>query len=418
MNWSFKKKPQDDVVAPRAERTGLFSRRPKADAQDVEAVEVVSVMADVYPDRDPAPGELPSDITLGLDKPDGMNGDTALDEGSALSASTESLKVDTASEVSTASASVKEKKSLWKRASKAKGEAKAVKPEKATKASKAKTPQAPEDGPRPLKVLIGFLPDSSEKDTYFYMLGVAQKNLDSENIGWAGLTKFENGYAYEIHEGGQGKGYLESIINHFKSLPPFSAEETHRAFIRTATRTVRVERTPNGLYSVILPESDETPQSDWLTTGKKLAPLVEKRTGLFVMGAIIFMTSLVALMGGYATRYQPYTQSFVSLERVPVSKLPHSQWNRLTNLPPGDYVQALKFEGNEWLVQTPSNPTGKATPPAKPTASKPGASKIAATEQSASKPVTPSTPTAAAPVSGTPGTEPAPTGPTVPPVNP
>lgn len=396
MSWSFKKKPKDELVVPVREKTALFTRKPQADTvvQDVDVIEmkdisdVVSVMAEEYPAREPHVGETLHTFDDFVPQPE--DGPSHFD----MMGTPETVREVPDAEPTPA----KVKKPLW---------SKGVKSEKAAKVAKA--PKAPKesasahhaDGPRPLKVLIGFLPDSSEKDTYFYMLGVAEKNLDSENIGYASLTKFENGYAYEIHEGGAGRGYLDSILSHFRSLPSFAAEETHRAFIRTATRTVRVERTAAGLYSVILPESDTTPQSEWLTVGKKLSPLVEKRTGLFLGGVVLFLSGLIALMGGYATRYQPYTPSVVNIERMPVDKLPHSQWSRLTSIQSGDYVMALKFEKNEWLVQTPSNPTGKAGGTKSSSQSSPAAKSVQGPAAGNSHPVAPTAPpSAAAPAGG------------------
>lgn len=358
MTWSLKKKkPDADVILPPSEGKGLFRRGAKqalaAAAADAETVEVVTVWnASEYP---PASAELDGADAISRVEP--KLGDTPVVAPEVPAAATpeQPVHVEPTKEA---------KKPLWAKGSKKEKEPKLAKP------PKAKTDKSPAGAPRPLKVLIGYLPDSSERDTYYYMLGVAEKNLDSENIGYAGLTKFETGYAYEIHEGGNGRGFLDSILSHFKQLPAFSAEETHHAFIRTATRTVRVERTSAGIYSVILPESDTTPQSDWVVSGKKLAPLVEKRTGLFVAGVVIFLSSIVALMGGYATRYQPYTATVVNIERVPVAKLPYSQWNTLTNLQPGDYVMALRYDRGEWLVQTPSNPSGRAGGPPRPGAAR------------------------------------------------
>jgi hypothetical protein len=359
MSWSFKKKPAAEGARPLLHERATLRQRMPGDEDSIQDVEIedirdvpglvvetmcVPLMAEGDLNRDPAPAEAPA--TAVSSHTDTESAQPVIDDSVADSAA---LHDEVPTEV---------KKSRWL---------------KSAKGEKAVTPT---EISRPIKVLIGFLPDASEKDTYFYMLGVAQKNLDSENIGWAALQRFENGFAYEIHEGGSGRGYLDSLLEHFRSLPSFSAEETHRAHIRTATRTVRVERTATGLYSVILPESDTTPQSDWLTPGKKLAALVEKRTGLFLGGVVIFLSSLLALMGAYATRYQPYTPVVVSLERVAANKLPHAQWNRLTNLAPGDYVQALRYEHNEWIVQTPSNPSGKIGG-ARPNAVKPAPGAIA-----------------------------------------
>lgn len=374
MKWSKKNTPAADVVMPPVEKKGLFSRTSKhsRSTEDAETVDVISV---INANEAPRAAEFDGGDALSRVEPVLESG--ALNAMNATSAEESPVaNVDAETAVKTEG---KEKKPLWSKSSKKAKEPKPVKPAKA-KSEKV----SPTEGPRPLKVLIGYLPDSSERDTYYYMLGVAEKNLDSENIGFAGLTKFETGYAYEIHEGGSGRGFLDSVLKHFKELPAFTAEEGHRAFIRTATRTVRIERTPAGIYSVILPESDTTPQSEWVVPGKKLAPLVEKRTGLFVAGIVIFLSSIVALMGAYATRYQPYTATLVNIERVPVAKLPFSQWNSLTNLSAGDYVMALKFEKGEWLIQTPSNPTGKAGGTSKPNSRRGAAARPAAAAAAAS----------------------------------
>ena len=218
---------------------------------------------------------------------------------------------------------------------------------------------------RPLKVLIGYLPDASEKDTFFYMLGVADKSLDSESISGVAMAKYKSGYAYEIHEGGDGRSYLDAIIKYFNGLPPYDANEPYRVHIRTAMRTIRVERTGNGLYAVILPESDKTPQSEWLVGGRKLKPLVDKRTGFLIGASCICALSFFALLGGFITRYAPQNETTVRLERVPVSQLPHAQWSRLVSLADDDYAKALKFENKKWVIQTPSDPTGSGIKKAK-----------------------------------------------------
>jgi len=384
MKWSLGKKSKDAVVLPApVEKRSLFSRRGEAKSgattEAAEVTDFVELSATSRPLGETGSREpyLGADVAATEEAGGNVShSDFALpgfDPELAALAAGQATEADLAAEsiaplepgadvtAALAEDAPPAKASRWGKAGK-KSE-KAAKLEKPVNAAKAAKQQSSAAVQRPLKVLIGYLPDSSERDTYFYMLGVAEKNLDSENIGWAALTKFESGYAYEIHEGGNGRGYLDSLISHFRSLPAFSAEETHRAYIRTATRTVRVERTAKGLYSVMLPEADETPQSEWLVANKKLSALVEKRTGLFLGGVVLFLSSLVALMGGYATRYQPYTASVVNIERVAVNTLPHSQWNKLMNLPAGDYVMALKYEKNEWLIQTPSNPSGRAAKP-------------------------------------------------------
>lgn len=255
-----------------------------------------------------------------------------------------------------------------------------------------------DDGTRPIKLLVGYLTDTTEKDTYYYMLGVAERNLDSDNIGWAGLFPFEGGFAYEIHEGGNGRSYLESVIEHFRSLPPFTADEDQYVFIHTTSRTVRIERTKTGLHAVLLPEGETPEESEFVQQGKKLTPLVEKRTGLFLSGVALLLVGLMAMAGAFITRYQPYTPGVLKMDRVPVAQLPFSQWVNVMRVPSNDYVTALRYEKGKWVVETAL--TGKAGLPTPGAGGKPaGAASAAAgpAAGAASAPTPPVPPLPAAP---------------------
>lgn len=205
---------------------------------------------------------------------------------------------------------------------------------------------------RPIRVLMGFLPGVTARDATEFALGVAEKNFDQPGIAFYDAFAFEDGYVYEVHEGGPGKAYAPDVIRYFKTLPPFAPGEAHAVVLPTATRSVRIERTRGGLQTVLLPESNSQSPSEGFAGTTKMRPAVSKRTGLLVSGAALFVTGFFGLLFSLIARIPTYdAPPVVTVERVDYGKLPLAQWPRLASVPPTRYVKALRFEKGSWRVE-------------------------------------------------------------------
>ena len=202
----------------------------------------------------------------------------------------------------------------------------------------------------PIRILIGFLPEVTEKDARDYALGVAERHFDQPAIAFYDAFKYGDGYAYEVHEGGEGQAYLPKILEYFDSLGPFAAGEDTRVVIQTGTRKVQVNRARNGIAALLLPDSSTEPVTDWLVPEQKMAPALNKRTGFLVVGAVFFVTGFFAvILSSTLTRIQPYTPPpQAGVETISYESLPISQWPRLLNLAPNTYVSKLVFENKKW----------------------------------------------------------------------
>lgn len=204
----------------------------------------------------------------------------------------------------------------------------------------------------PIQVIIGFLPEVTERDAREYAAGIAEKHFQQLSLAYYDAFKYGNGYAYEAHEGGEGKAFLPEILAHFERLGPFRNEEDSAVVIKTATRMVHVERTREGLSAIILPEraSESTEVTSWLSTSSAMLPVINTRTGFLMVGAALFTSGFVAMMvTSMLTRYQPYEEPPpVAVEFLRADSLPFSQWRQIESVPLDSFVRTLRYRNGRW----------------------------------------------------------------------
>jgi len=207
---------------------------------------------------------------------------------------------------------------------------------------------------KPIRVLIGYLADlSSERTAREFASGVADRNVTSPFISYLGLQKCGTGYAYEIHEGGHGRSYLEPVLKYYAGLPPNTDEERTSVFIATSTRMVQLVKSQEGLVCVQLPESYTASETDWLIPTRKLKPIAGQNTALMALSGVFLAVGLISLIGAYAVRYQPYLPPpKAAHDRVSFDAVPLSQWQAMTSLAPGEYVKSLRYLSGNWRLQT------------------------------------------------------------------
>ncbi len=202
----------------------------------------------------------------------------------------------------------------------------------------------------PVRVIIGYLPEVNERDAREYAQGMAEKHFDQMGIAFFQAFKHANGYAFEAHEGGPGKAYLPSIIEHFDAQGPYRLGENHSVVIRTATRMVEVQRLRDGLASIVLPESSEVAATEWLHASKGMIPGLNRRTLFFYAGAAVFATGVLSmLLSATVFRLQMHEDAPpIKLESISANNLPRAQWSRVEALPPNSYVRAIRFRNDKW----------------------------------------------------------------------
>lgn len=206
----------------------------------------------------------------------------------------------------------------------------------------------------PIQLLIGWLPKVASKDARLYVEGLADKHCNNLKESGFLIYPFEGGWAYEIQEGGTGKGYLPQILKVLaaerkQDLP---LADTTKFVIQTAQRRVQVELQNEGLLAIHLPESTLTPVTDGLTPDTSLRELLPERRNVMFVGAAVLVAGVITFGTALIWRYQPQlTPSPVTVAYVK-NTMPFDQWGSLsvTKLPAGTAVTKLEYTNNKWEI--------------------------------------------------------------------
>jgi hypothetical protein len=223
----------------------------------------------------------------------------------------------------------------------------------------------------PIRVLIGFLAEVSEREAREYAQGVADRNCQQISLVYFDAFKFGNGCAYEIHEGGSGRAFLPEIIKAFQANGAYrkNGMEDASVFIPTATRMVQVSRTPEGLQAFMLPENTTEVATAGLQGTTKMSPALPTLVAVLVAGAALFITGFLALSLAMISRIQPYEAATApAVENVTdgFANSPLSRWAALQSVSGDEYVKAVRFANGKWEIQrgtAEAAPVAPAVPP-------------------------------------------------------
>jgi hypothetical protein len=201
----------------------------------------------------------------------------------------------------------------------------------------------------PVFALVGYLPDVSEKDAEAYAKSVAVSHMEMPHRSYYLVLPFAKGFLYEVHEGGQAKAFLPSIIKSLE-LQREAGAEIPRVFVKTSRRVVRIELEQSGPQAMLMPESCEEPTSEGLVQSSGMKPVEESNTQFLVLGAAIMTVGLAIIVGGATVREFNKIEIPEAIERTAQTNLPFAQWKLLENVEPGQYIAALKYENSRWTT--------------------------------------------------------------------
>lgn len=220
----------------------------------------------------------------------------------------------------------------------------------------------------PIRVLIGFLAEVSEREAREYAMGVAERNCEQISLVYYDAFKVGTGCAYEIHEGGNGRAYLPEIIKAFNTRGTHrkGGEDDTSVFIPTATRMVQVSRTAEGLQAFLLPENTTEVPTTWLQGTTKMSPALPTLVAVLIAGAALFTTGFLALSLALVSRIQPYdVPPTPAIENVndAFASSPLSRWAALQSVSGNEYVKAVKYAKGKWEIQRASSDAEPAPAP-------------------------------------------------------
>lgn len=200
----------------------------------------------------------------------------------------------------------------------------------------------------PTKAVIGWLePGGSKRDTMEHVKDYATKHFDSPNSAFYALMPFLGGWLYELHENGPGLSYLPAAAQAM-------AEKRDPAWFRVGQRAFSVTMRDKKPYCVLKPEKESQALFDAdvgrLQPRGKMNRLIRRGTGTLIVGSTIFGAGS-AFMVATGVFHLLVTSIYVpEIRRLDVPQLPHRAWAQVDRIPPNLYVEALRFQNNQWTT--------------------------------------------------------------------
>lgn len=224
----------------------------------------------------------------------------------------------------------------------------------------------------PIRMIIGFLPDVSERDALEYSVGLAYKHFEQISLAFYDVYKYQNGYIYELHEGGSGRAFTPEIIKYFNSRGPVDNAVPVSVVLPTATRLLQIQRSHDGLICVLLPENSTLAVSEDIKPHEKMRPAINKNTGLLVAGGIMFVSGFLAMMvTGLIIRDHPVDVAKEAKRSISYNDSPLAKYLDLKSR--NETVEKIEFINGLWQPLIPISVPAVAPAPASATTSTPPA---------------------------------------------
>lgn len=213
----------------------------------------------------------------------------------------------------------------------------------------------------PAAIHIGYMARIDKRDAIARVQGLIRRQLAAPEIAFWSIYPIEDGYAYEIHEGGHGHAYVPAI------MARFAAEPEAQIHLAAGNRAVRVTAHEGKPCSFVLPEA-EHPSADAFPQGPRMRPFAPTGRGPLITGAVLFACSAVLFLASAVamTVGSDITAADQAALNERVANLPSLHYPKDGSLMVGQFVNRVQFSGGKWSTDTKSILRGEtaAPPPA------------------------------------------------------
>lgn len=221
----------------------------------------------------------------------------------------------------------------------------------AKKEKKAK-PEKEKESPKsvlPMTIEFGWLEVDSGKDARAYARGIIQQRFVAHEESWYSVLPFHGGFLWEVHQGGDGKGYIKSAAKALEEDP--GGEH----WFKSGDRAYRVAMLDGKPFPHLLPDGEKSVEVfnsglEPLERNHSLTPYVRKGTGWLVSGILMSGSAALFFIGSivfYAFAYNPGP----SVRATDLTELPHMKWPLVSGTGIEEIVQKLEMKnGKDWSV--------------------------------------------------------------------
>lgn len=216
----------------------------------------------------------------------------------------------------------------------------------------------------PNQLMIGFYSNVKKKDVERFIRARAESKMSLKSA-WYNIVRYEDGFAWELHEGGSGRGVLKSVIRLLDSEPQVT--------ICLSNETIKVTRRTNhsGLVAFRIPDSEDVEETPSIEYVDSMKPVLKSGLGLFVTGLVFAALGILAVFLASLFKFVLLNENEPYQHAKQVTDLPISQIQKLeyvTNLEgDGVFIQSLIYKDGKWQVNTGvEEPQAPKSAPAKP----------------------------------------------------
>jgi hypothetical protein len=205
----------------------------------------------------------------------------------------------------------------------------------------------PEGFSAPNQILVGFYSNVKRKDVERFIRSRAESKM-SLKTAWYSIIKYDDGFAWELHDGGSGRGALKSIAQLLET-------NTH-VIIKLSNETIKVTRRTNhsGLVSFRIPDSEDSEESSEIVYADKMKPVIKRGLGLFVTGIVFAFLGITSIFLASLFKFVLLAENEPYQHAKQITELPIYQIDRLEQVIAleGVFIQSLSFNNGKWQVNT------------------------------------------------------------------
>lgn len=148
----------------------------------------------------------------------------------------------------------------------------------------------------PSDVQIDFASVSSAKELNNYLTTLSEHHFNAPKTAAFKAIKYDDGFMYEIHENGNGYGYLSSVLKILES-------GNDAIILLDNDRRVRISREGKNIKTILMGEDDKTAPSLELERKDKLSPVFKPSVGFFLFGFSLTIIGIISILLGLAFKH-------------------------------------------------------------------------------------------------------------------
>jgi len=203
-------------------------------------------------------------------------------------------------------------------------------------------------GGPPIQVIVDWIAEARQNDVIHHARGAIQDHFGSLENAWLAVAPFAGGYFFEIHEGGDGRSHLPTLVEELTRdssqmlwLP--SGTRLNRAVVVSVIDDIPDAAMLNEEESRKVRDSGQSP----LPRTGRMQRAQRKGERVLAAGAVVSLLGILVVAGSMvfsllAPRY------VAQMKKLDAARLPIGQLALLNAVTSDRYVERLVFENGKW----------------------------------------------------------------------